>query len=80
MQARAAQLPLRVTSISPGLVATEFSRSENHNHDAEAGKETHNKTQALQPHDVAQAILYVLAAPDHVDVSDLLMRPIDQRT
>jgi NADP-dependent 3-hydroxy acid dehydrogenase YdfG len=33
----------------------------------------------LSPDDVAEAILYALAAPPHASVSDVLLVPTDQR-
>ena len=35
---------------------------------------------ALQAEDVAQAVLWCLSAPDHVDTNDILMRPVEQVT
>ncbi len=30
--------------------------------------------------DVAAAVVYALSAPPHVDVNDVLMRPVQQKT
>lgn len=69
---------MRVTSISPGIVETEFNMVSSFHRDQHAAAARYKALRALQSHDVSQAILYVLAAPDHVDVNDLLMRPTDQ--
>jgi NADP-dependent 3-hydroxy acid dehydrogenase YdfG len=34
----------------------------------------------LQPEDIAHAVLYAVTAPDHVSVSEVLVRPVDQAT
>ena len=33
-----------------------------------------------QAEDVAAAVVYALSAPSHVDVNDILMRPVQQKT
>lgn len=74
-EARGKKVGLRVSQISPGMVETEFDVVRNFgNGDPEA----YSKFKCLQPEDVAQAVLWVLGAPDHVDVHDILMRPISQ--
>ncbi len=35
---------------------------------------------ALQPADIAQAVVWCLSAPDHVDTNDILLRPVEQET
>lgn len=36
--------------------------------------------ESLQPADVAQAVVWCLSAPAHVDTNDILMRPVQQET
>jgi 17beta-estradiol 17-dehydrogenase / 3beta-hydroxysteroid 3-dehydrogenase len=70
--------PIRITAISPGFVETEFAA---HYHKSEAAAhETYGRYPVLQPADVAQSILYVLAQPEHVQIHDILMRPTAQAT
>ena len=68
---------LRVSSISPGLVETEFAAV--HSFGKDVG-EKYKSMKALQAADVAQAVVYCLSAPDHVDTNDILMRPVEQQT
>jgi NADP-dependent 3-hydroxy acid dehydrogenase YdfG len=35
---------------------------------------------ALEPDDIARAVLYALAQPPHVDVNEVLVRPVNQPT
>ena len=55
---------VRVTLVEPGRVATGFS-------DADPTAAPH-----LHPDDVARAVLYATTQPAHVDVSELLIRPV----
>lgn len=67
---------IRITSISPGFVETEFAA---HYHKSQtAAEEAYARYKVLDADDVAQAVLYALAQPPHVQVHDLLMRPTDQ--
>lgn len=73
---RALRSPIRVTSVSPGFVETEFAA---HYHDSEEkARETYSQFQVLQPEEVASAVLYAVTRPAHVQIHDLLMRPTDQ--
>ena len=70
---RAKGSPVRVCSVSPGLVQTEF-------HGNYYGSDVTHDLRVLDSQDVANAVLYVLAQPPHVQVHDVLMRPTDQVT
>jgi NADP-dependent 3-hydroxy acid dehydrogenase YdfG len=56
---------VRVTVIEPGMVDTPF-------FSAGAGDG------ALQPEDIAEAVLFAVSRPPHVDVNELLIRPTAQ--
>ncbi len=71
---RAAGSKVRVTAISPGFVETEFAA---HFHKSEdAAREAYGRFPVLQ--DIASAVRYVLEAPDHMAVHDMLIRPTEQ--
>jgi NADP-dependent 3-hydroxy acid dehydrogenase YdfG len=73
---REAKSEIRVSAISPGFVETEFAA---HYHKSEeAAQRTYGRYQVLTAEDVADAVEYVLGAPPHVQVHDVLMRPRDQ--
>lgn len=67
--------PTKVGSISPGTVVTDF-------HRIFARTETDPTASVdfkrLEPHDVADAVVFMLATPAHVQISDILMRPAGQ--
>jgi len=68
---------LRVSTIDPGLVETEFSlvRFEG---DAARADAVYGKTTPLTPDDVADAVLWVVTRPAHVNVSEIILMPTDQ--
>jgi NADP-dependent 3-hydroxy acid dehydrogenase YdfG len=62
--------------LSPGVVHTEFfSTMSNGNADT---IRVYNERPGLTPGDLAASVLYVLAAPPHVEVDDVLVRPTYQ--
>jgi NADP-dependent 3-hydroxy acid dehydrogenase YdfG len=75
-EARANGVPLRVSMVSPGVVHTEFF-SVMSNSDPETIR-TYRELPGLTPGDVASSVLYALAAPPHVEVDDVLIRPTYQ--
>jgi NADP-dependent 3-hydroxy acid dehydrogenase YdfG len=58
---------VRVTLIEPGMVDTPFF-------------DDPPKMEALQPDDVARAVMFALGQPAHVDVNEILVRPTAQPT
>lgn len=73
---RSQGLKIRISSISPGFVETEF--AEIFNQSKEKAQEVYSKYPVLQPADVADAVAYILNQPEHVQVHDLLIRPTQQ--
>lgn len=69
---------VRVSSVDPGLVETEFSEVRFHG-DTSRAEAVYQGYTPLRPHDVADAVLYVVNAPEHVDVLNLVLMPTDQR-
>jgi NADP-dependent 3-hydroxy acid dehydrogenase YdfG len=53
---------VRVTLVEPGMVDTPFFDQ--------------RPQQALQPDDIARAVMYALSEPPHVNVNELLIRPV----
>ncbi|MBR9866477.1 MAG: SDR family oxidoreductase [Oceanospirillales bacterium] len=71
---------VRVTDIQPGAVDTELADSIVHEKIRAAVKDNMYGEDMLNltPEDIANAILYALTQPAHVDVSELLIRPLVQ--
>jgi NADP-dependent 3-hydroxy acid dehydrogenase YdfG len=57
---------VRVTSIEPGMVDTPFFDNP--------------VSGALEPDDIARAVLFAVQQPRHVDVNEILIRPVSQPT
>ena len=57
---------VRVTAIEPGMVDTPFFDN--------------RPTGALEPDDIARAVLFAVQQPPHVDVNEILIRPVSQPT
>ena len=68
---------VRFTTVDPGLVETEFSLVRFRG-DAERAKKTYAGLQCLTPADVADAILFALTRPRHVNVGEIVLWPTDQ--
>jgi 3-hydroxy acid dehydrogenase/malonic semialdehyde reductase len=69
--------PVRVTSVDPGMVETEFSEVRFRG-DAERAAKVYQNITPLQPEDVADAIVWAASRPVHVNVHDIVMTTIDQ--
>lgn len=71
---------VRVTIIEPGYVATEL---QGHNTNpmvvAATQKAQEEIGQVLEADDIANAIVYALAQPEHVSLNEVLIRPTRQR-
>ncbi len=68
---------VRVTSIDPGMVQTEFSEVRFRG-DADRAAKVYQNITPLQAEDVAEAIVWVASRPAHVNIHDILMTSIDQ--
>lgn len=69
---------IRVSSVDPGLAETEFSEVR-FDGDAERAKSVYSDTTPLTADDVADAVIYVANAPEHVDIFNLVIMPTVQR-
>lgn len=74
---RALGLPIRVACVSPGDTETAFVERMLRGTGRSPSEEKPAYRQ-LDPEDVAGAVLYVLRAPPHVEVHDVLLRPTAQ--
>ena len=71
--------PIRVSEIAPGLAETEFSLVR-YKGDAERAAAPYRGLQPLVASDVADCVLWVVTRPAHVNVDELVVRPIAQAT
>jgi NADP-dependent 3-hydroxy acid dehydrogenase YdfG len=71
--------PVRVTEIDPGLAETEFSLVRFAG-DAERARKVYEGMTPLAADDIADAVVWVVSRPSHVDIDELVIRPRDQAT
>ena len=69
--------PVRVTSVDPGAVETDFSRVRFRGDEERAAKVYAGIT-PLTPEDVAETIVWTASRPAHVNIARVLMTSIDQ--
>jgi NADP-dependent 3-hydroxy acid dehydrogenase YdfG len=71
--------PIRVTEINPGLVETEFSLVRFHG-DRKAARVPYAGIKPLTAEDIADCILFAVSRPPHVDIDEIVIRPVAQAT
>ena len=70
---------IRVTSIDPGLVETEFAEVRFHG-DKDRAEAVYEGYKPLAAEDIADIITYVVNVPEHVNILDLIVLPTAQRS
>jgi len=68
---------IRVTCIEPGVVETELLNTIT-DESLQSFIETSKKTQGLNADDIANAILFAVQSPEHMNVNEILVRPTTQ--
>lgn len=69
--------PIRVTTIDPGMVETEFSLVR-FDGDEERAARVYEGMRPLSPSDVAECVLFAVSRPPHVNVDEIVLLPVDQ--
>ncbi|MGT2800737.1 SDR family NAD(P)-dependent oxidoreductase [Streptococcus marmotae] len=70
---------IKVTTIQPGIVETDFSEVRFHG-DRERAATVYQGIEALQAEDIAQSVLFVANQPRHVQISDMTIMATKQAT
>ena len=69
--------PVRVTSVDPGMVETEFSEVRFHG-DQEQAEKVYQGVTPLTPDDIADVIFFCATRPSHVNINEVILMPVDQ--
>jgi 3-hydroxy acid dehydrogenase / malonic semialdehyde reductase len=69
--------PIRITTVDPGLVETDFSLVRFRG-DAEKAHAVYTGVEAMQPDDIAECILFALTRPAHVNVDEIVVKALAQ--
>jgi 3-hydroxy acid dehydrogenase / malonic semialdehyde reductase len=69
--------PVRVTSVDPGMVESDFSLVRFRG-DAERAAKVYKGVKPLTPEDVAEVIVWAAGRPAHVNIARVLMTPVQQ--
>lgn len=70
---------IKVSSVAPGMVDTEFS-TVRHKGDKEIADATYQGFTPLYAQDVAEVVYFVASRPSHVNINDILVMPSAQAT
>ncbi len=70
---------VRVSTVDPGLVHTEFSQVRFHG-DHQRAEKTYQHMTPLSAADVAATVVWVASRPAHVNAAEILLLPTDQAT
>ncbi|MCL6493333.1 MAG: SDR family oxidoreductase [Ignavibacterium sp.] len=68
---------IKVTSVDPGMVETEFSKVRFHG-DEQRAKRVYEGLQPLTPDDVADAVIFAATRPRHVNINQIVLTPLAQ--
>jgi NADP-dependent 3-hydroxy acid dehydrogenase YdfG len=68
--------PIRITSLEPGMVETEFSLVRLRNDDG--ARAVYKGMTPLTGEDIAECIRWALDLPDHVNIDEMIIKPRDQ--
>ncbi|HWE85073.1 MAG TPA: SDR family NAD(P)-dependent oxidoreductase [Terracidiphilus sp.] len=69
--------PVRVTSVDPGMVETDFSLVRFHG-DHERAAKVYKGVKPLTPEDIADVIVWSAGRPDHVNIARVVLTPVQQ--
>jgi 3-hydroxy acid dehydrogenase / malonic semialdehyde reductase len=69
--------PIRITTVDPGLVESDFSRVRFRG-DEEAARSVYEGVEAMSPADIAECVLFAVTRPAHVNVDELVVKATAQ--
>jgi len=68
---------IRVSTVDPGMVLTNFSNTR-FSGDTARADQVYEGVKPLSPEDIANAVLFCVTRPEHVNISEIIVTPIQQ--
>ncbi|PSN57064.1 hypothetical protein C0J52_01753 [Blattella germanica] len=68
---------IRITSVSPGVVKTEFLQTSKFR--SVTGDLLYKVHKFLEPKDIADAVLYAIGSPPHVQIHEIIIKPVGEK-
>jgi len=68
---------IKVSTVDPGMVLTEFSKVR-FSGDEEKANKVYEGLRPLSPKDIAEAVLFCITRPDHVNINEIILTPSAQ--
>jgi 3-hydroxy acid dehydrogenase / malonic semialdehyde reductase len=69
--------PIRITTVDPGLVETDFSLVRFRG-DEDAARKVYEGVEAMRPEDIADCIVFAVTRPAHVNVDEIVVKALAQ--
>jgi 3-hydroxy acid dehydrogenase/malonic semialdehyde reductase len=69
--------PIRITTVDPGLVETDFSLVRFRG-DSEAARTVYEGVRAMTPDDIAECVVFAVTRPAHVNVDEIVVKALAQ--
>ena len=69
--------PIRITTVDPGLVETDFSLVRFRG-DAETARKVYEGVEAMTPEDIAECVVFAVTRPPHVNVDEIVVKALAQ--
>jgi 3-hydroxy acid dehydrogenase/malonic semialdehyde reductase len=69
--------PIRITTVDPGLVQTNFSRVRFRG-DEDQARAVYEGVEAMAPEDIAECVLFAVTRPPHVNVDEIVVKALAQ--
>jgi NADP-dependent 3-hydroxy acid dehydrogenase YdfG len=69
--------PIRITTVDPGLVQTNFSLVRFHG-DEQQARAVYEGVEAMKPEDIAECVVFAVTRPPHVNVDEIVVKALAQ--